>query len=67
MENIFKEEKEILSDYLEADLNDRIVMFLHYRELRPNFAEVDQVKRAMLLESKESGNTDMSSDLRLSN
>jgi len=42
MENIFKEEKEIISEYLEADLNDRITMFLHYRELRPYFAEIDQ-------------------------
>jgi len=44
MENIFKEKNEVISAYCEADLNDRIVMFLHYRELRPNFAEVDQVK-----------------------
>ncbi len=42
MENIFKEEKEIISEYLEADLNDRITMFLHYRALRPYFAEIDQ-------------------------
>ena len=42
MENIFKEEKEIISEYLEADLNDRITMFLHYRGLRPYFAEIDQ-------------------------
>lgn len=42
MENIFKDEKEILSDYLEADLNDRITMFLHYRGLRSYFSEIDQ-------------------------
>ena len=45
MENIFKEEKEIISEYLEADLNDRITMFLHYRELRQGFAEIDQAKK----------------------
>jgi hypothetical protein len=66
METIFKEAKEVMSEYCEADLHDRIVMFLHYRELRPNFAEVDQVKRLMLKALKESENIDMSSDLRMS-
>jgi len=45
MENIFKEEREVMSEYCNADLHDRIVMFLHYRELRQNFAEIDQVKK----------------------
>ena len=66
MGNIFKEKNEVISAYCEADLNDRIVMFLHYRYLRSTFAEVDQMKRSMLTESKDSGNIDMSSDYRLS-
>ena len=45
MENNFKEEKEIISEYWEADLNDKIVLFLQYRELRPDFTVIDQAKK----------------------